>query len=67
MSDLDRALSFLQRLIATPSLPGEEKAIAQLVATEMKELGYPEVGLDDVGNVIGRIPGRGDAPPLTLG
>jgi len=57
-------VEFLQRLISTPALPGEEAAIAALVREEMRHLGYHHVAVDEVGNVIGRIEGAGDAPPL---
>ncbi len=63
-SDLQRCVDFTQRLIRTPSLPGEEGAIAELVATEMRDLGYADVELDDVGNVVGRVPGSSAAPAV---
>jgi putative selenium metabolism hydrolase len=46
-------IDFGRRLIQTPSLPGEERAIAELTANEMKRLGYDDVWTDRVGNVIG--------------
>lgn len=64
MPELDPCVDFLQRLIRTPSLPGQEADVAQLLVAEMRELGYRDVRTDDAGNVIGRIPGRGAAPPL---
>ncbi len=63
MSSPAACVDFLQRLIQTPSLPGEEGPIAELVADEMRSLGYDDVDLDDAGNVIGRIAG-GDASPV---
>ena len=66
MTDLHACVDFLQRLIQTPSLPGEEGAIAQLVMTEMDKLGYDEVFSDEAGNVIGCIRGNGDAQPVML-
>ncbi|MDQ5824804.1 MAG: ArgE/DapE family deacylase [Chloroflexota bacterium] len=48
-------IDFTQRLIQTPSLPGQEGAIAQVVVAEMQELGYDEVRIDEAGNVIGRV------------
>jgi len=38
--------------------------MANLVANEMRDLGYDEVRVDEVGNVLGRIKGRGDAPDI---
>ena len=49
------AVEFARRLIQTPSLPGEEGHVAQLVAAEMQALGYDEVTVDEAGNVIGHI------------
>lgn len=62
--ELDRCVSLLQRLIRTPSLPGEEGDVAALVAAEMRDLGYDEVRTDEVGNVLGKIHGQGSAPPM---
>ena len=42
-------IEFAQRLIQTPSLPGEERAIAELTVGEMKRLSY----LEDVGDATG--------------
>lgn len=66
MNDHAAALSFLQRLIQTPSLPGEEGAIARVVLDEMRALGYDEISQDEAGNVIGLIRGRGEAPAVML-
>jgi succinyl-diaminopimelate desuccinylase len=52
-------ISFCQRLIQTPSLPGDEGRVAKLVQEEMQLLGYDEVWVDRVGNVIGWMRGRG--------
>ncbi len=38
--------------------------MATLVADSMRDLGYDEVRVDEAGNVLGRIDGRGDAPDL---
>ena len=51
-------VNFAQRLIRTPSMPGEEAAIAALIADELRSLGYDEVWLDAIGNVCGRVHGR---------
>ena len=57
-------MDFLQRLIRTESLPGDEGDIAELVRAEMESLGYADVHLDDAGNVLGKVPGRGEAPAM---
>ncbi len=64
MADLERCVDFLRRLVRTPSLPGEEREIAELVTAEMRALGFDEVRADEAGNVIGLIRGSGGAPPI---
>jgi succinyl-diaminopimelate desuccinylase len=55
-----RLLEFARRLIATPSLPGEEEAVSRLVADELRLLGYEDVERDEAGNVTARF-GAGPA------
>jgi acetylornithine deacetylase/succinyl-diaminopimelate desuccinylase-like protein len=50
-------VAFAQRLIRTPSMPGEEAAIAVVIADELRALGYDEVWHDAIGNVYGRVYG----------
>jgi putative selenium metabolism hydrolase len=64
MSSVSGCVEFLQRLIQTPGLPGNEGATAALLAAEMETLGYDEVSVDKMGNVIGLIRGRGAAPAV---
>lgn len=66
MNPTEECVRFLRRLLRTPSPPGEEGEAAELVRAEMEELGYDEVRVDEVGNVIGRVRGRDEAPPLTF-
>jgi putative selenium metabolism hydrolase len=54
-----RMIDFAQRLVRTPSLSGDEGAAAALVADEMRTLGYDEVSVDRVGNVVGVLRGTG--------
>jgi len=54
---------FAQQLVRTPSESGQEGAVAELVAEEMRYVGFPEVRIDALGNVIGRI-GPEDGPAL---
>lgn len=56
-------ITFCQRLIQTPSLSGEEAGVASLAQSEMRRLGYDEVWVDEVGNVIGVMKGA-EGPPL---
>jgi putative selenium metabolism hydrolase len=51
---------FARQLIATPSLSGDEAAVAALLEAEMQRLGYDEVWRDGAGNVIGLV--RATAP-----
>jgi succinyl-diaminopimelate desuccinylase len=55
----DRMISFCQRLVQTPSLPGDEGEVAALLQAEMESLGYDEVWTDDWGNVVGLLRGHG--------
>ncbi len=64
MSDLEPCIDFLQRLIRTEGLPGNEGETAEIVRAEMEKLGYSEVHLDDAGNVLGKVAGSGAAPPI---
>ncbi len=58
-------VDFLRRLVRTPSLSGQEAAVARHVAAEMHDLGFPSVRVDRIGNVIGRY-GRPGGPILLL-
>ena len=51
----EEMLAFCQELIRIPSPTGDEKALAELIASEMRRLGYDEVRFDEAGNVIGTI------------
>lgn len=59
-------VSFAQRLIRTPSMPGEEAALAALLAEEMRRLGFDEVWSDAIGNVHGRLHGRDRSLPALV-
>ncbi len=56
-------LSFLERLVETPSMSGQEGAVAALIMDEMRRLGYDDVTMDSHGNVLGRI-GPSEGPLL---
>jgi succinyl-diaminopimelate desuccinylase len=55
-----RLVEFARRLVGTPSLPGEERAVAELLVAELEELRYRDVEVDGAGNVTGVI-GQGPA------
>lgn len=63
-AELAACVDFLQRLIRTPGLPGHEGDTAELMRAEMVALGYSDVHVDAVGNVLGRVPGSGNAPAV---
>jgi putative selenium metabolism hydrolase len=52
-------LEFAQELVRTPSFSGKEEPAARLIAAKMEALGYDEVTIDRLGNVLGRI-GNGE-------
>ncbi|WP_291329446.1 YgeY family selenium metabolism-linked hydrolase [Desulfovibrio sp. UCD-KL4C] len=60
----DDVIAFTQKLIQTPSISGEEETLAKLTVEKMKELGYDEVFIDDIGNVVGIIKGEGSGPSV---
>ncbi len=62
--DEQRLKAFTQELIQTPSLSMDEAAISQLVGREMESLGYDEVRIDSLHNVVGVIKGNGGGPTL---
>lgn len=57
-------IGFCQRLVQTPSVSGDEGAVARLIQDEMKKLQYDEVWADRVGNVIGVLKGNPNRPAL---
>ncbi len=68
MEDLtfEAAIEFAADLIRIPSPPGGEEAVARRVLRELGRLGFDDARIDEVGNVIGVIRGRGEAPPVML-
>ena len=63
---IEQCIDFTQRLIQTPSMPGEERAIAQLVKQECEELGFDEVKIDGIGNVVARVYGQDRTLPTLV-
>ncbi len=58
-------VDFLGKLVRTPSLPGQEGAVAALIVEEMQRLGFAEVYMDAAGNVIGQV-GAAEGPTLLI-
>jgi acetylornithine deacetylase/succinyl-diaminopimelate desuccinylase-like protein len=48
-------LGFMKDLISIKSLSSQEGPVIKRIQAEMKKLGYDEVRVDPMGNVIGRI------------
>ena len=48
-------IEFAQSLVRTKSFSGQEGEIVRLIEKKMKALGYDEVSIDSMGNVLGRI------------
>jgi putative selenium metabolism hydrolase len=53
--------AFLRDMIRIPSESAEEKLIVQRVAEEMRRVGFDEVKVDGLGNILGRV---GDGPTV---
>jgi putative selenium metabolism hydrolase len=61
--DKTELVEFLQDLVRTPSLSGQEDRVAARVAAAMRRAGCREVFTDRIGNVVGRM-GNGKRPLL---
>ncbi len=51
----DDITEFMQAVVSIPSLSSQEGAVVDCMAEEMKDLGYDEVTVDKMGNLIGRM------------
>jgi putative selenium metabolism hydrolase len=51
----DELLGFMQDIIRIPSLSSDEGRVIQRIRQEMERLGYDEVTVDPMGNLLGRI------------
>lgn len=57
--------AFLRELVRTPSYSCQEGAVAECIADEMRAVGFQDVAMDRIGNVVGRIrSGHDDGPML---
>ena len=52
-------IAFTQELVRIKSISGQEEPIVRVIAQKMKALGYDDVRIDAMGNVVGRI-GNGE-------
>lgn len=51
----DELIDFAQNLVRIKSLSGQEGEVIRLIEQKMLELGYDEVRIDSMGNLVGRI------------
>lgn len=56
-------IDFLKALVKTPSVSGQEAAVANLIVGQLRSGGVTDVQIDPVGNVIARL-GNGNGPTL---
>lgn len=64
--DNDSLIQFLQALVRVPTLPGEEQPVIDVLAAEMRRLGYDQVFTDANGSLVGIIQGAASGPTLLL-
>jgi putative selenium metabolism hydrolase len=57
--------AFLRDLVQTPSPSTQEQTVAERIVAEMTRLGFRDVRVDRIGNVVGRV-GPGHGPLLML-
>lgn len=55
----EELIAFAQDVVRTRSYSGEEEELARFISEKMRDLGYDEISIDRVGNVVGRL---GDGP-----
>ncbi|MFC2011386.1 YgeY family selenium metabolism-linked hydrolase [Chloroflexota bacterium] len=60
----NETVELLRELIRTPSVTGEEKQVAELIAGKLLDSGLKDVRIDEAGNVICKITGSGGGPVL---
>jgi putative selenium metabolism hydrolase len=51
----DETAQFLRDMIAIPSISCDEKNVIQRIKQEMETIGYDEITIDPMGNILGRI------------
>ncbi|KUO50109.1 MAG: hypothetical protein APF76_06485 [Desulfitibacter sp. BRH_c19] len=51
----EELVDFLRNFIAAESVTGNEAQAARLLAEEMRRIGFDEVSVDQIGNVVGRV------------
>jgi putative selenium metabolism hydrolase len=64
--DIEQLIEFTQAIVQLPSFSGEEAAVAQRVADEMRSLAFDQVYTDENGSVIGIIEGTQPGKTILL-
>lgn len=57
-------IEFLQALVRLPSPAGEERAVVECAAAEMRRLGFDQVFVDENGSLVGIVDGAQPGPTL---
>lgn len=63
--DREAMVAFLRDVVRIPSYSTQEGEVAERLAVEMQDVGFRDVHIDRIGNVVGRI-GVGSGPVLLL-
>jgi len=63
----DEIITFVQELIRTPSVSGDESEIAKVMSNKMRLVGFDTVKVDSINNVIGTLKGDGGRSLLLNG
>ena len=66
LKDVDELIAFAQSLIRIKSYSGQEEEVIRFIAQKMFGLGYDEVSIDSMGNLLGRIGARLHVSPKTV-
>lgn len=65
-AETDALTSFAQGLIRARSMSAGEREVVDVLASEMRKLGYDDVAVDEFGSVIGVVEGAFPGPTLLL-
>ncbi len=56
---MDKVINFLQELVRIKSTSGDEEKLSKFINDRLRDLGFDDFFIDDLGNVVGKI-GSGD-------
>ncbi len=63
---MNKMIEFVQAIVQTPSLSGEEQPVAEIILREMCDLGFDRIWTDANGSAIGMIEGTHPGPTILL-